>query len=143
MSETSPLLGHCLCKGVSVEIQKPAETFTVCHCRSCRKWSGGVSMSLNGGPNLKFLGDEFVGRYASSKWAERCFCKTCGTHLFFRLKKNHYFLFRGLFDEKITPKFELQEFIDEKPDFYSFANSTKTQTKAESFQMLEDYLSRP
>ena len=136
--------GSCLCKTVSIEIEKTPETFTVCHCEDCRRWSGGVPMSINVGEHLKFSAEEFVGRYSSSDIAERGFCKNCGTHLFFRLKKtDHYFLLIGLFGDDIAPKFELQEFIDRKPEYYSFANETKTLTKAEAYKMLENYLSRP
>jgi hypothetical protein len=144
MNEHAPIKGSCLCDAVSVEINQRPETFTVCHCQSCRKWSGGVPMSINGGEHLKFSGEDFIERYSSSDWAERGFCKKCGTHLFFRLKKtDHYFLLAGLFGNAISPKFDLQEFIDEKPEYYSFANQTKTFTKAEGYKLLEGYLNRP
>ncbi len=108
--------GSCLCKSVSVEIDKNPDTFTVCHCENCRRWSGGVPMSINAGEHLEFSGEEFVHRYSSSEVAERGFCRNCGTHLFFRLKKtDHYFLHLGLFGDTISPRFELQEFIDRKP----------------------------
>lgn len=101
-------------------------------------------MSINAGEHVRFSGEDFVGRYSSSDWAERGFCKNCGTHLFFRLKKSdHYFLLVGLFGDAISPKFEMQEFIDRKPEYYSFANETKTLTKAEAYKMLEGYLRRP
>jgi hypothetical protein len=135
--------GTCLCKAVSIEIDKSPETFTVCHCEDCRRWSGGVPMSTNGGEHLKFSGEESIGRFSSSDIAERGFCKTCGTHLFFRLKKSdHYFLFVGLFGDEISPKFELQEFIDRKPGYYSFSNETKLLTKAEAYKIVENYLNR-
>lgn len=49
----------------------------------------------------------------------------------------------GLFGNAISPRFELQEFIDEKPPFYSFSNETKTVTRAEAYKMLENDLNRP
>jgi hypothetical protein len=141
--ELSQIHGTCLCSAVSVKIEKSPQTFTVCHCESCRKWSGGVPMSINGGEHLKFSGEEFISRYSSSDWAERGFCKKCGAHLFYRLKKtDHYFLMIGLFGNTVSPKFETQEFIDEKPEYYSFANETKSFTKAEGHKLLEGYLSR-
>ena len=144
MKNINKIMGSCLCKSINVEICDTPKTFTVCHCESCRKWSGGVPMSINSGENLQFLGEQFVGRYSSSEWAERGFCKNCGTHLFFRLKKSdHYFLMAGLFGDSISPKFEMQEFIDSKPNYYSFADITKTMTKKEAYQMLENYLRRP
>ncbi len=139
----SSITGTCLCNKVTVTLPNAPQTFTVCHCDSCRRWSGGIPMSINGGEHLKFTSEENVGRYSSSEWAERGFCKNCGTHLFFRLKKtDHYFLLVGLFGNSISPKFDMQEFIDEKPEYYSFANETKTMTKEEGYKLLHGYLNR-
>jgi len=135
------LEGSCLCEKVKVKIPQTPETFTVCHCISCRKWSGGIAMSVNGGEKLTFSNDELIGRYQSSDWAERGFCLHCGTNLFFRLKKtDHYFLMLGLFGDQISPTFALQESIDTKPACYSFAEDTKTLTKAEGQELLKKYL---
>ena len=134
----------CLCQAVSVRVPHPPEKFTVCHCQTCRRWSGSVLMSTNGGAHLQFEGEEHVGRYSSSEWAERGFCRRCGTHLFYRLKKSdYYFLMLGLFDDSILPKFEMQDFIDQKPNYYAFADQTKTTTRAQAFAMLHAYLERP
>jgi hypothetical protein len=143
MKEQSPIEGYCLCKEVKVSIQQAPENFAVCHCESCRRWVGGAGMNFNAGQNLKFSGEHLVGRYSSSEWAERGFCKNCGTNLFFRLKKtDHYFLSIGLFGSDISPQFTLQEFIDEKPEYYSFADETRSFTKEEGHKMLREYLSR-
>ena len=143
MNESTLIKGSCLCNRVSVEVSKTPKTFSVCHCDMCRKWSGGVGMDFDAGQRLKFSGEEFIGRYSSSEWAERGFCKSCGTHLFYRLKKtDHYYLYLGLFGDAVSPEFDTQEFIDEKPAYYAFANKTKTRTKAESYVLLEKYLSR-
>jgi len=143
MKDESHIRGGCLCGRVTVELSQAPKTFGVCHCRQCRTWSGGVGMSIDAGEHVKFSGDAFVGRYSSSAWAERGFCNHCGTHLFYRLKKtDHYFLSLGLFGDAISPAFELQEFIDEKPAYYAFANATKMLTKAEGYALLEKYLGR-
>lgn len=144
MKELSPIEGHCLCKGVKISISQAPESFAVCHCESCRRWVGGAGMNFNAGQHLSFSGESLVGRHSSSEWAERGFCKNCGTNLFFRLKKtDHYFLSVGLFGSDISPKFALQEFIDEKPDYYAFANETRSFTRDEGHKMLHEYLSRP
>jgi len=141
MNTGSHIKGSCLCNRVTVELSEDPKTFSVCHCGMCRKWGGGVGMAVDAGEHIGFSGEEFVGRYASSEWAERGFCKSCGTHLFYRLKKtDHYFLFMGLFGDATSPRFDLQEFIDEKPAYYAFANETKMLTKAESYALLENYL---
>lgn len=133
--------GKCLCGKVKVEIAEAPKYFGVCHCLSCRTWTGGVFMSVDTGKNFKLSNEEHVGRYSSSEWAERGFCRECGSHLFFKMKKtNHYFFMLGLFGDKIAPSFDEQQYIDEKPHAYSFSEKTKVVTKAEMNQMLETYL---
>jgi hypothetical protein len=136
--------GKCLCGKVTVEIPEAPETFGACHCLSCRTWTGGVFMSIDPGKHFSLMGDSFVSRYSSSEWAERGFCKECGTHLFFRMKKSdHYFFMLGLFGDQIAPVFGEQQYIDEKPKAYNFEEKTKVVTKSEMNQMLEAFLSKP
>ncbi len=98
-------------------------------------------MSVSSGKDFKIFGEDFVGRYSSSEWAERGFCKECGSSLFFKMKKSeHYSFLLGLFGDQIHPEFTEQQYIDEKPKTYSFRQETKNLTKAEMNQMLSDYL---
>src|SRR5690606_13551589 len=77
-----------------------------------------------------------LGIYRSSEWAERCFCKACGTPLFYRLiEKNMYFVSAEAFDERSGYALTSQIFIDEKPAYYEFANKTHNMTGAEVFAM--------
>lgn len=134
--------GKCLCGKVKIKVDLP-KTFSVCHCSSCRTWSGGIFMSFDGGKDLIFEGEKYISRFSSSEWAERGFCKKCGSNLFFKMKKsNYYFLMVGLFGNDISPRFSEQQFYDEKPNFYSFSNETKNVTKSEMNDLLKDYLSK-
>ena len=47
-------IGKCLCEKIQVEIVDVPETFDVCHCLSCRRWTGGVFMSVLGGKISSF-----------------------------------------------------------------------------------------
>lgn len=144
MSEGFYFEGNCLCMGIKVQIAINPETFSVCHCETCRRWTGGVAMNFDAGQHLRFSDESLVGRYSSTDWAERGFCKICGTNLFYRLKKtDHYFLPVSLFGSALSPKFDTQEFIDEKPAYYSFAEETKSFTRAEGYKLLQTYLNRP
>ncbi len=70
-----------------------------------------------------------LGVYRSSEWAERCFCKQCGTPLFYRLiEKNCYFVSAEAFDDRDGYALTSQIFIDEKPAYYDFANKTHNMT---------------
>ena len=89
-------------------------------------------MSVDCGKDVVFEGEENISVYDSSAWAERGFCKICGSHLFYRLKESEeHQIPVGLFKDQDHFNFELQVFIDRKPTFYSFANKTKEMTEAE------------
>jgi hypothetical protein len=86
------------------------------------------------GTEVTFEGEENIVVYDSSEWAERGFCKVCGTHLFYRLKGNGLCIMPvGIFDEDPGFVFDHQVFIDEKPGYYAFANKTEDMTGAEVF----------
>lgn len=89
-------------------------------------------LAVDGSGNVHFEGKSDIAVYNSSDWADRGFCRNCGTHLFFRLKKEeHYALPVGLLDGEQPWEFRNQIFVDEKPAFYSFANETRNMTAAE------------
>ncbi len=122
--------GQCLCGAVHITAPDVRE-IGACHCGMCRRWSGGPFLALHAGKGTRLSGDDHITVYQSSEWAERAFCKTCGTHLYFKLKSSdEYFIPPGLFD---TQDFEIasQIYIDKKPPYYDFANDTPTLTEQE------------
>jgi hypothetical protein len=134
MSDSFEAKGMCLCGSVSITTQSQNNSVGACHCNMCRRWGGGPYMVVNCGSNVSFEGEENISVFASSDWAERGFCKSCGSHLFYRLKEdNQYMVSAGLFDEDKDLVFEEQVFIDEKPAYYSFSNATTDKTGAELF----------
>lgn len=79
-----------------------------------------------------FEGEENVTVYDSSKWAERGFCKICGSNLFYRLKSSGLcFISVGIFDEPADFTLIGEIYIDSKPDGYDFAGDHPRQTEAE------------
>ena len=76
--------------------------------------------------------------WAKFKRAERGFYQKCGSHLFYRLKENnHYYVPVGIFDNNEAFVFDLEVFIEEKPDYYAFANETKKMTGEDLFAMFQ------
>lgn len=127
--------GHCLCGAVQLTCAD-ARDVGVCHCGSCRRWSGGPMLAVHCGAGVAVRGEDHVSVYASSAWAERAFCKQCGTHLYYRLHATgEYFVPAGLFESN---DFELrsQIYIDRKPAYYAFVNQTPTLTEQ---QVIERY----
>ena len=136
MAETIRLQGQCLCGAVGINADSASNSVGACHCKMCRRWGGGPFMEVDCGQAVTFTGEENVSIFDSSEWAERGFCRNCGTHLFYRIKQSGQHLVPiGLFDDADELVFETQVFIDEKPSFYQFANDTKVMTGAEIFAL--------
>ena len=125
--------GSCLCGAVKIKADNLESNAGICHCDMCRRWSGGPLFAVDGGSDVSFEGEENIGVYQSSDWAERGFCKICGSNLYYRLKqKNQFVRMAGLFDES-DYILDHQIFIDSKPDYYHFGNETKNMTGEEVF----------
>jgi hypothetical protein len=123
---------HCLCGAVKISATEINPKLTVCHCASCRLWGGGPYFALRCGTGVTIEGEENITSYDSSSWASRGFCKNCGTHLFYKLKKTgEYNLSAGLFPELKELKMDMQYFSDQRPEYYCFSNDTKHLTRAE------------
>ena len=135
MSDTKQVSGKCLCGAIQMQADQASRKIGACHCSTCRTWGGGPLMAVDCGSEVTIQGKEQLGIFDSSDWAERGFCQRCGTHLFYRLKQNNqYIVPAGLLDDTHCV-FDHQVFIDEKPDYYSFANQTENMTGAELFAM--------
>ncbi len=120
--------GKCLCGAVTFQAQ-PFGTFQACHCDTCRTWGGGPFMAVPC-KNATFEGP--LTSFVSSVHAERGFCPTCGTHLFFHaLGPDVYGVPYGLFADSADLAFKAEFFIDGKPEAYAFSNDTKHLTGAE------------
>ena len=126
--------GHCLCGAVRLEFEPKAPEIHACHCETCRRWAGAAFVEIDVEPGtLKVEGP--VKSYASSDWAERAWCETCGTTLWYHLTlpkfDNFYAVSAGLVDDMGGFPMTKEIYIDVKPDGFAFAGDHETQTKAE------------
>lgn len=79
-----------------------------------------------------FLNEAMPARYVSSDWAEREFCPTCGSSLFWSMRDgSHRVVSAQTLDDLTGVTFDSQIFVDEKPSCYDFANVTTIMTGAE------------
>lgn len=124
---------QCLCGAVKLEVPETHELHA-CHCGKCRTWNGGASFTLTA-QSPEISGSEHIGRYSSSEWAQRCFCKECGTHLFVQVG-NDYYINAGLFADNADFRIASQIFIDCKALYYDLANDTPKLTEAEFLAMV-------
>lgn len=98
----------------------------------CRRWGGGPYLAVQCATEFSFTGEEHITRFPSSSWAERGFCKRCGSHLFYHFTPTGTHSFpAGLFDNPGMDSMGEQIFIDEKPPYYTFADKTVTRTGPE------------
>ncbi len=137
MSASQESHGTCLCGAVSIRVSLTNHAVSVCHCRMCQTWGSGPLLAIEGDTPV-IEGEANVSVYASSDWAERGFCRQCGTHLFYRLTHSQYYAFPvGLLDAGEPWTIGQQIFIDEKPSFYDFANDTPRLTGDEVFAQFQ------
>ncbi|UYG06637.1 GFA family protein [Halomonas sp. M4R1S46] len=138
MHDAMTLRGSCLCGAVTLAVEAARQNIGACHCRMCRTWGGGPLLALESVSRVEIEGENSVSVFASSDWAERAFCRHCGTHLFYRLRTGeHYAVPAGLVDDGEAWTFDTQIFIDEKPPWYHFANATRDLTGREVFEAFE------
>ncbi len=132
--ELMKVKGSCLCKAVEFEFKVKDKHFDVCHCSMCRTWGGGPALTVESISQIKFNSEVNLTIFESSAWAERGFCKICGSNLFYRLKDkslNFCNFNLGTIHNHEEFQFTKQIFIDSKPDNYSFSNKTQMLTEQE------------
>jgi hypothetical protein len=134
-ASAGPVLnGGCLCGAVRFTAVPAKHEFGVCHCSMCRKWAAGPFFNMECAGTVTITDASNLGIYKSSEWAERGFCKRCGSVLFYRLvAQDYYAVSAEAFDDRKDFAFASQIFIDEKPPYYEFANKTHNMTGAEVF----------
>ncbi len=74
--------------------------------------------------------------FTSSDWAERAFCETCGSALWYRITlpgamHGQTQMAAGLFDDAAGTELKLELYIDRKPHGYAFAGERRQMTGAE------------
>ncbi|OUR69737.1 aldehyde-activating protein [Marinomonas sp. 42_23_T18] len=130
---------NCLCNKVRIHVEVVKPGISACHCDSCRGWGGGPLFAVQCGSQVTFEGAEFIQEYDSTAWAKRGFCKVCGTHLYFHLKKaGTYNMPVGIFKDLGELEMTMQYYIDKKPDYYCFTKQTETMTEAEILSYFAD-----
>ena len=103
--------GACLCAAVTVEVAGPVEAPSACHCTRCRRWTGAAMWGFEASEGAVSVTGA-VSTYRSSDFAERAWCPSCGTHLWFREDGRGYELMPGLFDAAATAPLAREVYAD-------------------------------
>ncbi len=133
MAAGERITGRCICGAATFAATLKDGAMHACHCDMCRRWTGGVLLYLPvETEDFELSGGGAIGIYQSSEWAERGFCKLCGTSLFWRMRDGGGAdVSAQAVDDSGRFPFESEMFIEEKPANYAFANDTLKRTGAE------------
>ena len=132
------LHGQCMCGDVSVTATPTRTSIGACHCDMCRRWTSSMLMTIEVDPEYTAEGP--VTNYASSEWAERAFCGTCGSAIWYRITApgplhGQTQMAAGLFENAADAEVKLEVFIDKKPDGNALAGDRKQMTEKEVFDL--------
>ncbi len=124
--------GGCLCGDVRFTAELAGSSTGACHCDTCLSWAGGPFFGVRT-TSIAFQSDATLRTYTSSEWAERGFCGTCGSTLFYRLtvqgpRKDETNIALGSLDDASGIELGYELFIDKKPGAYAFVGDHKRMT---------------
>ena len=134
--------GGCLCGAVRFTLTEAPTEYGACHCSMCRKFSGGIELGIRAMTDeITWDADEELATYTSSEWAERGFCRKCGSSLFWRLTapgpiQGMLSLSVGALDSMDGLEFNTEVYIDHKPQSHEFAGERQRMTEADVMAMV-------
>lgn len=129
---TMQLKGQCLCGAVTVEAEVSTAELTVCHCDMCRRHTSRMFMGLSPDQDsLKVTGP--ATSFRSSDRAERGFCSTCGSTLWYdTVHDGARYLAAGLFENAGGDIPVIEYFSDKCPQGYGLTGAHKRMTEQET-----------
>lgn len=134
-SKPIPVTGRCECGAIRYKAELKGSQVDACHCGMCRRLGAGPFFSVNANQPVAFEGENALEVYVSSDWAERGFCKRCGTSLFYRMRNGqHGSLNPFTIEDSVDFTFAAEIFVDDKPDFYSIGGAARSLTGREAIE---------
>lgn len=116
--------GGCYCGRVRYRASGVSRDVIECHCSQCRKQSGhryagtGASMS-----DVEIEGLDAITWFRASPDAERGFCSTCGSHLFWKPSNGDYLgILAASVDEPSGLRMAKHIFVGDKGDYYEITD---------------------
>lgn len=112
--------GHCLCGGVRLTVKAPLTELSFCHCSQCRRQTGLYYATTDVlVDDLLIDGVEQIRWYRSSPQAQRAFCSTCGSALFWQADgSNRIAIMAGVFDQPTGLSGGRHIYCDDRADYY-------------------------
>ncbi len=122
----SDFTGQCLCGSVTFHGNWDDRELNACHCQQCRRWSGHVWASTSA-TGLQVKGE--VRWYRSSDFAQRGFCPTCGSSLFWKRDGSDFTdIAAGAVDVPSGLRLSGHIFVADKGDYYDITDDLPQST---------------
>jgi hypothetical protein len=135
MTNDGMLEGQCLCGAVRVRAVIDEAVLHACHCGMCRAWTSGMFMSVSTRPESQQV-EGPVRVFRSSDWAQRGFCSTCGSPLWYETTADgHRNLAAGLFENAGGAHLAMEFNVDRKPEGYALAGDHPRLSEAETLAL--------
>lgn len=118
--------GGCMCGAVRFTATDVPDTYGICHCEMCRRWTGSAFLGVTvPTEKVSWSNEAQIGLLQSSEWAERAWCRRCGSPLYYRVTEEGAMFGGteipiGLFDDPNGFTLTNEIYIDEKPDSFAF-----------------------
>lgn len=134
--------GQCLCGAVKFTAEL-SDQIAACHCSQCRRWTGGGPLYSVRAQDLRIEGDENISAYRHSAHGERCFCKICGTTLWWRMQGRPVaFVAPGLLDDQTGMHVTEEIFTDHRAGWQLPYPGASQSTEAEELAKLDAFLAK-
>ncbi len=113
--------GSCLCGACAYEVGGPLRDVIACHCTQCRKQTGHFMAATNARlSDFRLVRAEPLRWYRASPQAQRGFCSTCGSTLFWQADgRDEISITAGTLDGATGLGIEGHIYCADKGDYYT------------------------
>jgi len=104
MNTEPTVSGGCFCGRVRYSSETRAGLSSMCHCRSCQRWTGSIAaMTVSFGLDGFHWDNEFPDTFSTSNILDRHFCARCGTSVGYKYRVGRFsrsqFILVGTLDD--------------------------------------------
>ncbi|MBT3557897.1 MAG: GFA family protein [Rhodospirillales bacterium] len=117
---TGQITGQCLCGDVAYQVEGKLRPVVHCYCSQCRRTHGVMGPYTQAqNVDITFTAESGLKWYQSSDQAERGFCNTCGSSLFWKpIGGDYTSISAGTLDQPTGLSVSGHIYVGDLPDFH-------------------------